>query len=393
MNVGHRRGCPTDGELRLSIHEDGSVEPTVQQHLDSCETCRQTVGAMSIAATKSSQALTSLAPQSSDVNVDAAYSRFRMAMATQMDTGRDVSGGRMRQLFERRSMRAASAFVAIIAVVLTVSLSPMRTVADDFLSQFRVQKFAAVTIPMDLISPIQSAALDGLTESDKQRLEEEFNKLGAFDTTFGYDKENLPAPVTLDEAEAQFGDIDEPGDLPDGFDTVPTAYLTEAGTASYALDTANAQALVDALGLPIYSLPDPALYPTLEFTANVPAAAILEYKDADGKRIFVGQMTSPTLDIPDGLNMDNLREDILRFPGLPTDLVAQLRSIEDWESTLIIPIPEDATSDNITINGEPGLQIDHALGSVVLWEKDGFLFAVIGQASDDDIRSVADSMQ
>lgn len=299
----------------------------------------------------------------------------------------------MGQLFERRSMRAASWFVAVIAVVLAVSFSPMRTVADDFLNQFRVQKFAAVTIPMDMLSPLESMALSGMSEEDKQRLRDEFNQLGALDTTFEYDEENLPAPVSLEEAEAQFGDIDAPDDLPDGFDSAPSAYLTEAGTASYALDTANAQALVDALGLPIFSLPDPALYPTLEFTANVPAAAILEYKDADGKRLMVGQMASPSLDIPDGLDMDALREEILRFPGLPTDLVAQLRAIDDWESTLIIPIPEGATSDDITINGEPGLLIEHALGSAALWEKDGILYAVIGQVSDDAVRDVADSMQ
>ncbi len=391
MNIARRRGCPTDGELRLAIQEDCSVESAVQSHLDSCGSCRQTFHALNDAATTSSHALSALTSESTSVNVDMAYARFRSAMATQSQ--REVSGGRMRQLFERRSMRTVSAFVAIIAVVLTVSLSPMRTVADDFLNQFRVQKFAAVTIPMDMISPIQSAALSGLTDADKQRLEEEFNKLGAFDTTFPYDKDSLPAPVTLDEAEAQFGDIDAPDDLPDGFDAVPNAYLTEAGSASYALNTANAQALIDSLGLPIYSLPDADVFPTLEFTANVSAAAILEYQDADGKKIIVGQMASPTLDIPEGVNMDDLREEILRFPGLPTDLVAQLRSIEDWETTLIIPIPEGATSDDITINGEPGLLIEHALGSAVLWEKDGVLYAVIGQASDDEIRKVADSMQ
>jgi len=299
----------------------------------------------------------------------------------------------MGQLFERQSMRAASALVAVVAVVAAMTFTPMRTVADDFLNQFRVQTFAAVTIPMDMISPLQSAALDGMSEEDKQRFEDELNQLGAFDTTFEFSKDNLPAPTSLDEAEALFGVIDAPDDLPDGFDGAPNAYLSEAGTASYALDTANAQALIDELGLPIYALPDPALYPTLEFGANVPAAAILEYTNDDGKKIMVGQMASPTLDIPDGVDMDALREEILRFPGLPTDLVAQLRSIEDWETTLIIPIPEGATSDDITINGEPGLLIEHTLGSAVLWEKDGVLYAVIGQVSGDEVRDIADSMQ
>ncbi|MEX2315020.1 MAG: DUF4367 domain-containing protein [Thermomicrobiales bacterium] len=299
----------------------------------------------------------------------------------------------MGQLFAHRPLRAASALVAVIAVVAAVTFTPMRTVADDFLNQFRVQKFAAVTIPMNMLSPLQSAALSGMSDEDKQRFHDQLSQLGAFDTTFEFDMDNLPAPMSLDEAEARFGDIDAPDDLPDGFGETPNAYVTEAGSAAYTLNTAEGQELIDELGLPIYALPDPAAYPTLEFSANIPAAAFLEYTNADGKRILVGQMASPTLDIPDGIDMDDLREEILRFPGLPTDLVAQLRSIEDWESTLIIPIPEGATSDDVTINGEPGLLIEHDLGSAILWEKDGILYAVIGQVSDDEVRDIADSMQ
>jgi len=389
MNVGRHRGCPTDGELRVSIEPDGAVSPAVQRHLDQCAGCRERIEQIRGAANRSAQVLASLAGDRSEPDVNLAYNRFRSVLAGQ--PAGDIAGGsRMGQLFATRSMRAASAFVAVIAVVVAVTFSPMRTVADDFLNQFRVQKFAAVTIPMDALAPLNSGMLGG---DDSQGMQDALNQLGALDTTFEFDHEGMPAPITLEDAEAQFGDIDEPDDLPDGFDSAPSAYLTEAGSASYALDTATAQSMIDALGLPIYSLPDPELYPTLDFGANIPAAALLEYQDADGKRIVVGQMASPSLNIPDGINMDALREDILQFPGLPADLVAQLRAIDDWESTLIIPIPEGATSDDITINGEPGLLIEHNLGSAVLWEKDGILFAVIGQVSDDEVRDIADSMQ
>ncbi len=392
MNIRRRLGCPTDGELRVSLDADGVVSSTIQQHIDGCPGCHARIVELRDDANWSASAFTGLAIEQAEPDVNLAYNRFRVAIAGQ--PAGDIAGGsRMGQLFAARSMRAASAFIAVIAVVVAVTFSPMRTVADDFLNQFRVQKFAAVTIPMDMLSPLQSSALDGLGEDDKQGLQDALGQLGALDTTFEFDEEELPEPITLEDAEAQFGDIDEPGDLPDEFDSAPSAYLTEAGSASYALDTANAQMMIDALGLPIYSLPDPDQYPTLEFGANVPAAALLEYKDADGKRVIVGQMASPSLSIPDGVNMDALREDILQFPGLPADLVAQLRAIDDWESTLIIPIPEGASSDDITINGEPGLLIEHHLGSAVLWEKDGILFAVIGQVSGDEVRDIADSMQ
>jgi anti-sigma factor RsiW len=72
--------------------------------------------------------------------------------------------------------------------------------------------------------------------------------------------------------------------------------------------------------------------------------------------------------------------------------VAQLRAIDDWENTLIIPIPEGAESDDVTVNGEPGLLIEHDLGTAVLWEEDGILYAVVGQVSADEVQDIADSM-
>lgn len=392
MKIRRRRGCPTDGGLRMSLDVDDAAMRAVRQHVARCVACTRRVAVLRRHASSSAQAMSALDAEMADIDVSIAYRAFRAALADQ--PARHIAGGtRMGQLFATRSMRAASAFVAVVAVVVAVAFSPMRTVADDFLNQFRVQKFAAVTIPMDMLSPLQSAGLAGMSDEDKQQLQDTLSQLGAFDTTFQYDRQNLPAPMTLAEAEARFGNIDKPGNLPDGFDGAPNAYLTEAGTASYALNTANAQELIDSLGLPIYTLPDPAQYPTLNFTANIQAAALLEYTNADGKKVVVGQMASPTLDIPDGIDMNALREDILRFPGLPADLVAQLRSIDNWESTLIVPIPQGATSEDITINGEPGLLIEHNLGSAVLWQKDGVLHAVIGQVSADEARNIAESTQ
>lgn len=301
----------------------------------------------------------------------------------------------MAMLMERRPVRYAGAVAAGLAVVLVMAFTPMRTVADDFLNQFRVQKFAAVTIPMDLVAPFSSDMLDGAMHADPAQLEDEFGALGTFETTFDFDSqfEDMSTTLTPAEAEAEYGAFDTPDDLPDGFDGAAEIWVTDAGSASYALNTAEAQAIIDEMGIPIYSLPDAADYPELTFEVHLPQAVIQAWTDANGEQLMVGQMESPTFSYPHGLNMDNLREDILQFPGLPSDLVAQLRGINDWESTLIIPVPEGAETKNITINGEAGLLISYEDGSAVLWQKDGILYAVAGQLSADEVRDVADSMQ
>lgn len=292
-----------------------------------------------------------------------------------------------------RTPRVAAALSAVLAIVLVLSLSPMRTLADDFLSQFRVQKFAAVTIPMDAIAPMQMMFAASMSDADIDQLKAELDALGTIESTFGFDHEGMPSAVTLEQARETYGPFAVPGSLPDGFSSQPEVYLTEAGAASYTMNVERAHEIVRQIGLPIYSLPDPTMYPTVTFMLNVPAAVGLAYTSTAGDVMIAGQMESPSLTIPDGVNMNALREDLLQFPGLPADLVAELRSIDDWENTLIIPVPEGARSRDVTVQGQPGLVIESADGSVVLWEKGGILYGVGGEISAAEALRVAGSMK
>lgn len=297
----------------------------------------------------------------------------------------------MREMWARPRARALTAFATVVVLMLMVSVSPMRTVANDFLNQFRVQKFAAITIPMNLEDPSSTALFQMATAGDNSQIKDELSGLGSFDTTFDVDKDHMPAAMTLDEAAAKYDDMKAPESLPDGFDAAPQAYVSDAGSASFTLNVDKAKQIIERLNLPIYAF-DSVTSPTLDFNVDVPSAAILRYQNASGDNLVVGQMESPQLDIPAELNMDRLREDILRFPFLPSDLVAQLRAVKDWQETLIIPIPEGATSENVTVDGHAGLLIKSDQGNGVLWEDGGKLYGVFGQVSADQVMSTAKSM-
>jgi hypothetical protein len=144
-------------------------------------------------------------------------------------------------------------------------------------------------------------------------------------------------------------------------------------------------------GLNISGLPDPATTPTVTFTANVPAAAGLVYENGD-KHLTVSQMTSPSLEIPASVDVESIRQSLLSMPGLPPDVVSQLRSIQDWQHTLIIPVPQDATTSRETVDGAPALLISSQKGTAVLWQKDGVLHAVGGQATADEVMATANSL-
>lgn len=389
-----RPGCPSAGELRASL--DRVVDEGVERHIASCEWCSTRVAELRLSAGQVDRAIDriSVSDERRDVDAPGAFARFQSRVedegyTRQQPAGLEYGGTWMSEFWMRRGARAATVFAVLVVMVAAFTLSPMRTVADDFLNQFRVQKFAAVTIPMDLVEPLQSGVLQSLSSADKERMKQELDELGAFETTFQLDMSSLPTATSLEEAEGQFGDIAVPEDLPEGFGE-PTAYVTDAGSATYTLNVDKAREIIDALNLPIYAF-DQVTAETLTFRANVSEAAVLHYRNGL-TNVVVGQTASPTLDIPEGFNMDALREDILRFPGLPTDLVAQLRAIDDWENTLIVPIPENADSRDVTVNGNAGLLLEMEQGAVVLWEDDGMLYAVAGQVSGDDVLDIADSM-
>jgi hypothetical protein len=301
------------------------------------------------------------------------------------------------RIWNRRGLRFASGVAALFALLMVLTISPMGSFAGDLLDRFRVQKFAAITVEMDDFEDFQASMLLRLVMADPDALEGSVMNLAGYTTTFNEDDPmaNAQEFASAAEAEAAFGPFLSTDDVPDGYADTPAYYVSAAGSVTVTVNTAEAQAIIDELNLPIFALPDATAQPEMVFTMEVSQALVQHYEGAtEDEHIVVAQLASPTLITPDGLDMDALREDMLALPGLPPDFVAQLRSIEDWESTLVIPVPEGASSDDVTINGEPGLLItsDDGEGSVALWEHDGILYIVGGTASGDTISSIANSL-
>jgi len=391
LTLGRRSAdCPDDGVLRAMLESD---EPSdgAGRHVAECAHCAARIEQLRALADWAQAAVASLGP-SEPIDSQRAWRRLDQRMnLNQTEEGRSMET--TPALWNRGIVRAATAAVAVVALMVAFTVSPARGLADGVLDRFRVQKFAVVTIPMDFVQPFEGALQSGLANGDAAQFQQELSDLGTFSTTFSMDSARQVG--SIDEAHSIYGDFDVPADgaVPADFGT-PNVYVSDPGSATYELNTAKAQEIIDSLNLPIYALPDPATYPTLTFTVDAPAAVGLEYTDSAGNRIVVGQMESPTLTTPDGLDMNQLRDDILRFPGLPADLVAQLRAIDDWQHTLIIPIPQGADSHDVTVHGQPGLVItmpDNG-GSAVLWQDNGVLHLVAGQVDDNVVLDIANSL-
>lgn len=387
--------CLTDGELRLlADNEATTVEAfTRRQHLAGCPACTARLARIERGSGRAATMIIGLASSPNPPDAAQAYRRWRVdrlerqrrrqiRMLERIPLMRHASGLR------RRSALIGTALVALMVVA--IAALPVGTLAEDVLNKFRVQQFSAITIPIGDLEGLGSQ-LNALDPQMKAAVADEFIGLGSFSTTFNRDA--LHQGATLDEARAHLGgSLKSPTDLPSEFDGVePSIYLSDAGTAEYTLNVAKAQEVLGRFGLSSAGLPDPATNPTATVTLDVPAAAVFVY-EANGKHLLVGQMASPTLSIPDSIDVELLREEILAFPLLPADTVAQIRGIENWEETLIIPVPSDATTSQKTVDGSDALLIEHQGGSAVLWQDGGTLYIVAGQVSGDAVMRVANSM-
>jgi len=93
-----------------------------------------------------------------------------------------------------------------------------------------------------------------------------------------------------------------------------------------------------------------------------------------------------------GVTVQQLENYLLSLPGIPAGVVAEIRAIGDPAKTVPVPIPVDlASASTVDVNGARGLLIGDStqLGSVVLWQHDGVVYAVAGTLSSDQVLGIA----
>lgn len=282
---------------------------------------------------------------------------------------------------------------ALLAAIMALALvaTPVTTLADSFLNQFRIQHFTAITIPMDLVQGLGAQA-QAMTPADKAAMAGELQNLGSFSTTFNM--QSAAKAGSLAEARQQFSGLDVPSSLSSfqGDTANPSAiYLGKAGSASYALNVAEADKLLQSLNIGTQGLPNPQTNPTVTFKLDVNPSAVMLWQQ-NGKHLVVGQTESPVLNVPDSVDMDQLRDDLMQFPLIPADIKAQLNGVTDWKNTLIVPVPQGATHSDVTIGNAQGLLVQSDQLSFVLWQDHGVLH-VVATDSGANVVDIAKSLK
>jgi hypothetical protein len=112
---------------------------------------------------------------------------------------------------------------------------------------------------------------------------------------------------------------------------------------------------------------------------------------------FLAEVPSPTVSVPPDLNIAQVAEAGLELGGMSAEAAHAFCQTVDWTSTLVLPVPRDATSyQTVEVEGVEGTLI---VGRRVpprytlLWVKDGIIYFLAGRGDVQNAVALADSLE
>lgn len=367
---------------RLQAYSDDALaaeeRAAVERHLLECDACQADLAVLQRQDEAATTWLTALDPESHEIpDATEALARFRAAaqpaQTTMWTTVKERFEKMKQTLLTSRWRPAVIGLVALVAVVGLFSFAPARQVAAQFLGIFRVRKFAV--IPVD---PAQVERLESLEDMvDSGMLGEPT-----------YLREPGEQQVVADAAEASAVagfDVREPATIPGELSL--RKFAVESGPAMrFEVDPAVAQLILGAAGVEGATLP---FDETVPVEVDIPSVVLQEYA-LGTRRLSVSQMPSPTVTLPPGIDPSRLGELVLQFLGMPAEDAQRLAATIDWTSTFVVPMPTDVGQfREVEVGGVAGLLLEEQHPTragyrhrVVIWQRDGLVFAVEGTNLD-----------
>lgn len=310
------------------------------------------------------------------------------------DYRRDPPAGHARRLREKlrdqeemqhapwRPMVLAAATVAVVAGLF--AFPAVRAGAQAMLDMFRVRNFVAV--------PFNDARMEKLRSLDTDKAMMIFDRHEVIQDPGKPVVQSSPAMAS---AAAGF-QVEAPTYLPKGL-ALDTVAVRGESRAKLGVNTANLREMLTKLDLSDVQVP-----PGLDGQdIMVHMHPVVAQKFGSGKRrLTLMQSRSPEVSLPAGWDLARLGEMGLRILGLDAGEAARMAQSVDWRSTLLVPVPTNASSfRSVTVQGNPGLLITTTKtdkrrgGTLVMWTEGDRIFALEGELGEPDMMQVAESVR
>jgi len=354
-------GHPTDGTLRRLVDEPAGVATADREHVADCPVC---LSALATARQEAAETGAALAVEF-DVDVDAGWRR--LSHAATADGRRKVAVTAPARRWHAVLRSPVLAAVGAVALVTGAGVAA----AADWFQIFRAEQISPVTAP--------EAELITLPELDD---------LGEIEVTEPVDIRQVAGP----EAAAEASGLDAPrvNELPQGVTGAPTYYAAGQASAVFTFSAEKTAQTVAAKGETVPAPPPGLDGSRFRFVAGPGLAEV--WPEARGvPAMVVARVVAPTAH-SSGIPFATARDYLLSLPGLPEDIVAQLRGFTGDGKTLPLFVSSDEmTSATADVGGTRATVLSSRSGTVsgVVWVDDGVVTAVAGSLSTDEVLSVA----
>ncbi len=369
-----------DNTLRAYLDDElpAHERQKAKDHLDGCSKCRSRLEVMTHQSRRITVHLAALEP--------GLHEAPRPARQAIRQLRNKETPSMFNNLF-KRPVWVTLALAAALAISLT--FQPVRVLASNFLSLFRVQQITL--LPMDM-NPFNATGNEpSMAETVGQLLSSSMNV-----TREAADPQTAAGAAEASQV-AGFGVRTWQHPLE------PIEMTIESGPAfRFTVDQKQAQTLLDEAGRA--DLKVPAELDGVTVSADLPTGVKTTYgecryaksSDPDEAQthelvssedcfLFI-QAPSPAITTEPNVDPAQIAEIGLRFLGMSEEEAASFSQSVDWASTLVIPIPRHMVSyESIQVDGVSGnllVQADEKDPSqrdyTVLWVRDGIIYAVIG---------------
>jgi hypothetical protein len=286
-----------------------------------------------------------------------------------------------RREWPRRALVAAALVIVVGALI---SVPGVRASVVQFVSLFRVVNVVAV--------PVDANRLD--------RLKAENLEIGALIGEHVQIVQDPGPPVdvaSLDDAAAAVGmTLQTPEWRPANTEIIETAVMGER-VVRVTADSVRLQQVMDALGINDLTVP-----PGLDghvVSVRVPPVVMIRYDHQNGRRTRLFQARTPQLTLPDTIDVAALGEIGLRILGLPSAEAKQFAQAIDWHTTLVVPVPPNASSfRQVEIGEHHGVLIQHqprdqSPTTTIVWSTPERVFALVSIQGVPEAMAMASSVR
>ncbi len=441
MVVERARQCSAgydEGVLKALV--DGELSPAwserLEQHVPACAACRALVGQLrrdgALVYGRLALLDGDLVQAGAQVRrppAVAVLARARAVPASAPAAPRSAvawvqAGERLIRALRHPASRAAGLAAALVLALGVAAAQPaVQSLAQGVLQQFRVQRVQAVELDL-------SALRDVPVDQGLQALLQD-------GTYSGPSGPRVRQTSVADAARATGLALRAPATLPAELRGVPQVWVSEPMNPSFRFD---GQKLVKTAQ--DFGITDPSTLQQLAaldgrtISATIPAAAAFVYGDAPlpaglarqagqagpagpagpmtkaaagslaaakgsaptgttkgevGPFLVLVELKSPTVELPKDVDVDRLREALLRSGILPKSIADELSAIPAWKSTLVVPVPR-GEGQQVAVDGTTGTLLTSGSNPGLIWERNGTLYLMTGHLSEQQLLDAARSL-